>query len=220
MATKKKEPVYNAESLLSQYMDFVLEHGTKPKTVFAFCKQLGIEERFFYQYYASFEAMEAAFFEALHEHTIALLQANEAYHTDSPSNQLLTYYFTFFEMAAANRSYILLRLGTGQQAIAGLVQLHGLRKRFLNLVQDIIPKQTQLPIASLQKVQAQFWQEAAWLQFMLTLQYWLHDRSPNFEKTDILIEKSVKASFDIMSTLPLQSVVDLGKFLWKERPFQ
>lgn len=220
MAAKKKEPLYNAASLLTAYTDFVLEQGAKPKSVYAFCKQLGIEERYFYQYYASFEAMEAAFFEAMHDHTLALLQANEAYHNDGSSNQLLTYYFTFFEMAAANRSYILLLLEPGKQAITGLVSLHGLRKKFLAMVQDMLPEQTQLPIATLQKVQAQFWQEAAWVQFMMTLQYWLRDTSANFEKTDILIEKSVKASFDIMATLPLQSVVDLGKFLWKERPFQ
>jgi hypothetical protein len=48
----------------------------------------------------------------------------------------------------------------------------------------------------------------------------MKDSSPNFEKTDALIEKSVKASFEIIESFPLQSVVDLGKFLWKERPFQ
>jgi hypothetical protein len=48
----------------------------------------------------------------------------------------------------------------------------------------------------------------------------LKDTSPNFEKTDLFIEKSVKASFEILEALPVQSVLDLGKFLWKERPFQ
>jgi hypothetical protein len=35
-----------------------------------------------------------------------------------------------------------------------------------------------------------------------------------------MIEKSVKASFDVLDNFPMKSVIDLGKFLWKERPFQ
>ncbi|MFN4199515.1 MAG: TetR/AcrR family transcriptional regulator, partial [Flavobacterium sp.] len=41
--------------------------------------------------------------------------------------------------------------------------------------------------------------------------------SKGFEKTDVLIEKSVKAAFDVMDTTPLESIFDLGKFIWKEK---
>ncbi|MDG1503318.1 MAG: TetR/AcrR family transcriptional regulator, partial [Flavicella sp.] len=43
------------------------------------------------------------------------------------------------------------------------------------------------------------------------------DSSPSFEKTDVLIEKSVQASFDAMNTQPVKSFIDLGKFIVKER---
>lgn len=32
-----------------------------------------------------------------------------------------------------------------------------------------------------------------------------------------MIEKSVKAVLDVLDTTPLESVIDLGKFIWKER---
>ena len=32
-----------------------------------------------------------------------------------------------------------------------------------------------------------------------------------------MIEKSVKATFDLMDTTPLESLFDLGKFVWKDR---
>lgn len=44
----------------------------------------------------------------------------------------------------------------------------------------------------------------------------MDDRSKGFEKTDIFIEKSIKAQFDLIDTAPVQSVFDLAKFLWKE----
>jgi hypothetical protein len=52
---------------------------------------------------------------------------------------------------------------------------------------------------------------------MLTLKFWLDDTSKSFEKTDIFIEKSINASFDLINISPLKSVVDLGKFLIKEK---
>jgi ubiquinone biosynthesis protein COQ9 len=45
----------------------------------------------------------------------------------------------------------------------------------------------------------------------------MNDESSNFEKTDVFIEKSVKASFDLAYNIPTQSIIDFGKFLWKEQ---
>ena len=45
----------------------------------------------------------------------------------------------------------------------------------------------------------------------------MDDTSSSFEKTDIFIEKSVHASFDIINTTPVKSFIDLGKFLLKEK---
>jgi hypothetical protein len=60
-------------------------------------------------------------------------------------------------------------------------------------------------------------QESSWIQFLFTLKFWLDDNSPSFEKTDLFIEKSVKASFDLMQIAPMESLIDFGKFLFKEK---
>ena len=51
------------------------------------------------------------------------------------------------------------------------------------------------------------------------MKYWLEDTSPSFERTDIFIEKAVTTSFDLMNITPLKSVLDLGKFLFKDKSF-
>jgi hypothetical protein len=48
------------------------------------------------------------------------------------------------------------------------------------------------------------------------MKFWMDDSSASFEKTDIFIEKSVNASFELMNIKPIQSLVDLGKFILKE----
>ncbi|MBX9806916.1 MAG: TetR/AcrR family transcriptional regulator, partial [Flavobacteriaceae bacterium] len=69
----------------------------------------------------------------------------------------------------------------------------------------------------LQNIQEKAIQESAWIQFLITMKFWLDDESPAFEKTDIFIEKSVKASFELMNITPLDSLIDFGKFLFKEK---
>ena len=59
--------------------------------------------------------------------------------------------------------------------------------------------------------------ETYWIQLMLTLKFWIDDRSKSFEKTDLFIEKSINASFDLINISPLNSLVDFGKFIIKEK---
>jgi hypothetical protein len=48
------------------------------------------------------------------------------------------------------------------------------------------------------------------------LKFWKDDRSADFEKTDVAIEKSVNTIFDVFDNTPLEKVFDFGKFLYKE----
>ena len=49
------------------------------------------------------------------------------------------------------------------------------------------------------------------------LKFWLEDTSESFEKTDVFIEKSINTSFDLLDTKALKSMLDLGKFIFKEK---
>ena len=51
---------------------------------------------------------------------------------------------------------------------------------------------------------------------LFLLKFWMDDDSPSFEKTDALIEKSVRAGIDLTENLPTESLFDLGKFVFKE----
>ena len=59
--------------------------------------------------------------------------------------------------------------------------------------------------------------EAAWVQLGFLLKFWVEDTSESFEKTDQAIEKSVQTAFDVFENTPLSTLIDFGKFLWKEK---
>ena len=50
--------------IISWYMEYVLEHNEQPKSVFSFAKQNNFDDAVFYQFYGSFEAVEAGIFKA------------------------------------------------------------------------------------------------------------------------------------------------------------
>ena len=131
--------------------------------------------------------------------------------------KMLSFYFTFFEILTANRSYVVLILKEHDNQLKKLMQLSGLRNSFRDYLSEIITDDFRTQQEKLQNFQEKAFLEASWIQLLLTLKFWLDDSSPSFEKTDIYIEKSVKASFELMNITPIESLIDFGKFIFKEK---
>lgn len=214
---KKRDEVLNDEKIISLYTDYVLANAKRPSSVYQFAKNNGFEEAEFYKFFTSFEALEKQFFVKIFEYTLELLHKNEAYQNYDSSEKLTSFYFTFFEMATANRSFVCYLLQSDKNAIKNLSKLTKLRSCYLKYALEILEKPIKIEQKSVVEIQDKVLREASWLQFLSILNFWLHDESPNFEKTDIFIEKSVKASFDLAYNIPAQSIIDFGKFLWKEQ---
>jgi hypothetical protein len=91
-----------------------------------------------------------------------------------------------------------------------------MRRDFKEFIVNIIDENENMGVANLDKITKPVFSEGSWIQFLLILKFWMDDTSKSFEKTDIVIEKSVNTAVDIFNTKPLESLLDLGKFLWKE----
>ncbi|MBT8245151.1 MAG: TetR/AcrR family transcriptional regulator [Winogradskyella sp.] len=203
--------------LITFYMDYVLMHDHEPKSVYAFAKDNNFEESKFYEFFGSFEALEQSIFKVFFDNTHATLEKSEDYKTFDAKNKLLSFYFTFFENLTANRSYVVHSLKGNKNSMKSLKTLSHLKKSFNNYIEHLGINTIDLQQEQLEKIQNRGLKESAWFQLLITMKFWLDDTSPSFEKTDIFIEKSVKASFDLIDTTPLKSIIDFGKFLFKER---
>ena len=215
MEAKKK--TISKEDIVSIYMEEVLEKGQKPKSVYHFAKENNFTEAEFYSFFGTLEGLEKEIFRLFFANTIDLLNKNSEYLEYDMKNKMLSFYFTFFEILTANRSYVLQSLKFDRNPLKNLVQLTTLRNSFKEYVSEILTDDYRLEQEKLQKFQEKGIQESAWLQLMLTIKFWVDDESAAFEKTDIFIEKSVNASFELMNITPLNHLIDLGKFLFKEK---
>ena len=203
--------------IIEKYNDFILTNGKKPNNVYSFSKQIGIEEATFYKYFGSFEAIEKTIFTDLFNKTIEALNNNQDYLGYDAKTKLISFYFTFFENLTTNRSIVFQILNDSKWPTNSIKKLEGLKDCFKSYIKSIEIESIQIPQVKLEDLKNKTITELAWGQMLVTLKFWMEDESPSFEKTDIFIEKSLQASFDIVSLTPFKNILDLGKFLFKEK---
>lgn len=211
----KKKEVTN-QDIIGFYVDYFLENNRAPHSIFKFAKEYGFEEAVFYANFSSFDQIEKTFYSTLFDSTMVLLEKSEDFAGYDARTKLLSFYFTYFEMLTANRSFVIAQLKDNKDKLKTIAKLSGLRKRFLAFYSQLEVERLDLRQDTLVEIQEKAMNELAWFQFVLTLKFWIDDTSKSFEKTDIYIEKSVNTSFDLLATQPLKSLIDFGKFIWKE----
>jgi len=215
MVTKKS--TITRDKIVSMYMNYALENNDKPKSVYHFTKLNNFSEAEFYNFFGTLESVEKEIFKIFLEKTVELLHKDQDYESYDMKSKMLSFYFTFFELLTANRSYVTMVLKQNRNELKNLMQLSGLRNSFKNYVAEIISDEYRIKQEKFQNFQEKAIQETSWIQLLLTLKFWMEDASPAFEKTDIYIEKSVKATFELMNITPIESIIDFGKFIFKEK---
>lgn len=215
--TTAKKKVIDDNFIISKYMDAVLEKNEAPKNVFSFCKEHKINETEFYTFFGSLDALRQEIWVKFLENALSTIENDESFSTYSDKNKLLTLYFTLFEILTLNRSYVVFALKENKEGLKNLKSLKQFRNHFKDFIVTIIETENSEMKEKLAKVTKPIFAEGAWIQFLFLLKFWMDDTSKGFEKTDVLIEKSVNTVVDLLDTKPLESLFDLGKFLWKEK---
>ncbi len=212
-----KKKLVDDTFIVSMYMDYVLNSNEEPKNVFIFCKECKITESEFYTFFSSLDALRQEIWLKFFENALATLEQDTSYENYPNKNKLLALYFTLFELFELNRSYILFSLKENKEVLKNLKSFKSFRSCFKSFITNLLESGNSEIRQKVSTITNPVLSEGAWIQFLLVLKYWLDDSSKGFEKTDILIEKSVNTVVDLLDTKPLESLFDLGKFLWKEK---
>lgn len=207
----------NKEQLIASYIDFVLEQQHLPDSVFAFAKAYKFEEHEFYKYFGTLKALEEAILIYFFEHSLDLLEKSEDYNSYDDKHKLLSLYYTFFEQLTMNRSFIKQFLKDETQVFKRIQKLKPLRTVYLKYINRLDIAKSSIQNERLDNLRIKSVGESFWVLFLSVFKFWFDDTSPNLEKTDIYIEKSLHASFDLIDTKPIKSIVDFGKFMLKEQ---
>ena len=205
------------EKIFELYGDYLLNHGEKPKNVYLFAKENNFEEKEFYHYFSGFEQIESEILNHLFTKSLELASEVNSSSEVTTKEKLLNVYYIFFENMTMNRSLVLSILGSNKiQNIKTLQNLRETHQQFVNTLDFNEWEMIEKAKEDIRKFNEKSRQEALWLHLVSAIDFWKKDTSPDFEKTDIFIEKTIDTGFELMDNEPLRKVFDLGKFLWKE----
>jgi AcrR family transcriptional regulator len=216
--SKKAVQVDYKAKIISSYIEYVLENGHSPTSVFKFAKELKMKEEEFYNYFTSFDAIKSAVWTQLFERTLENLESQAVYKEYSGREKLLGFLFTWIEELKKNRSYLLSIYGNHKSPKNLLPnEVKDFKSKFKDYANEIIleGKETE-EIASRPFISDRY-DEALWIQVWFVFQFWIKDTSPAFEKTDAAIEKSVNLAFDLMGKSAVDTFIDFAKFLYQNK---
>lgn len=215
-ATTKKEMI-DENKIIYHFMNEVLETNQEPKNVYVFCKNHNISETDFYSFFGSFDALKQEIWVKFFENAMNTIEKDVAYEGYLDKDKLLSLYFTLFEIMTLNRTYVKFSLQENKEGLKNLKYLKKFRNQFKDFIVGIIRQSATSGSEKFLKVSEPVFSEGAWIQFLFLLKFWIDDTSKSFEKTDVLIEKSVNTVVGLLETKHLENLFDLGKFLWKEK---
>jgi Tetracyclin repressor-like, C-terminal domain len=209
------------QRIIDKYQEFILENGHKPESVYVFCKKIKIKESDFYQEFSQFAQIEAVIWKNFFQKALSTSKAESVYDDYSVREKLLSFYYTWIEVLKENRSYILVVANYFEKPIFIHKNTHfqEFKYAFSDYANELLMEARETrevePRAIPQLMQ--LYPTIFWAKTMLILDFWINDKSKAFEKTDTMIEKSVNTVFDLLARSPMDSLIDLGKFIFQNR---
>lgn len=198
-------------------MDYWLQNGKKPVSVFAFCQSLSLSEVDFYDLYSSFDAIEKDLWRSWFEETVAKLQSDEAYARYSVRDKLSAFYFAWVQHLRGYRSYILLQKDRYIVPGRHIEKLDAFRAAFYEYINNLLREGYESGEVKERKFISDQFVHGFWVQALFVLRYWIRDDSAGFEMTDAAIDKAVTLSFQLIGTNTLDSLIDFGKFVFQRK---
>lgn len=214
MAVKKK---ISQARLIDLYMEAVAKEERKPYDVESFALEYDIEEARFFRYFEDFESLDKRIFKILFDTSVDTLTESADFMAFSKKDKLLSIYYTFFENLLLNRKFCTVIIKSYGVSWGVITLFSELKESFGDFIDLLALETLSLNIDQLETIQKKSIKEAAWVQFLIIIKFWMADESINKEKTDIFIEKSINTSVDLLNTQSLFNIIDLGKFLYTEK---
>ena len=212
----------DSKDLMSLYMDYIVQLRGDDLSIEDFCQYADIDSGLFYDSYPDVKSLEQDIWSFILSDAISTITQDPQYDSYVQNEQLLSFFYTFFESLTLNVEYFSSHLSMRSNFSEKREVLKGMKSNFNTYIEGTITNSAfsglgidQIDIVKdiLQRSQ----KEGFWIQFICLIDFWKKDLSDGKEKTDIAIEKSVRAAIDLVEVAPVKSLLDLGRFIWQEK---
>lgn len=206
-----------SSKIIQAYIDYLLEEGHQPSSVYQFAKSLKIKEEEFYDHFSSFDAIEAGWMVSLFDSVAEELQNDEVYQAYNAREKYMAFLYAWVEKCRSNRSFLLLLHKASKIPSPIPTGFSTIKKHFHDFADGIVREGLDTQEVKQRPLLSDRYADAMFMQFAFVHGFWLKDTSKGFEKTDAAIEKSVHLAFDLMGQSAFDSALELGKFLFQQK---
>lgn len=213
MAKATNKPLITPEQIRDAYIDYVLTNNEPPKSVYDFAKKLAITEADFYNYFASFIAIEKSVWAILTIEAVEKIKEQEIWAQYSSREKILSFFYSYIELLKTKRSFIIYTLMKHEKRLSAPAILSDAKPIFENFAEDVIQDGLDSGELAQRKFFTKRYKDGLWMQFLFIINFWAEDDSNDFEKTDEAIEKGINVAFDLFQRSPIDNLFEYGKFL-------
>ena len=222
MESKKKDSyLATEEEIMTAYMEYYVATPSESITDEDFISNKHIDSKAFITLFTDTNTVEERIWSYMMQSSITTVENDLNPEMQGIDNKLLSLFFTFFQNLAFNDTYFKKQLKERKNLLQKNRLYSGMKTFFQsylkNLHQSISCNTTKMGGETVESILTFGFVNSYWTELILLIEFWNTDDSDGYEKTDIAIEKTLKATQEIRSIEPLKSVIDLGKFIWKER---
>ncbi len=204
------------KDIKASYIDYVLQNNKRPESIYLFMKNIGGEEKAFYEHYTTFYDLEAAIWSDIFKETIEKIQQEQVYEGYTVREKVLSFYFTLIENLKAVRSFATFSFKNQKDFPLDGGVLKESKQVFHDFISQLITEGVYTGEIADRTFLTERYAGAIWWETVFIIRFWIHDSSKNFERTDAAIEKSVNLAFDFLGKNIADATFDFVKFLFSK----
>jgi len=215
MKISQKQRKKNRRKIIGVGVDLMIEKGFKSATMREIARRSEIGDATIYNYFPTKESILFAYYEDHFTRCTEKLQAIKDFNTYSFQEQVQTYFETSLDLFLPDREFVELSFKNVFFTLSQNVQLfEPIRKQFILSVGDMLEaaiEVEELPTLMFSELIVQLF----WDYYIAVLAYWLADKSPQFEDTSLLIDKSLDLGVALLKSGVVNKMFDLTIMLFK-----
>jgi len=198
--------------IIEAYREMLIAGETEINT-YTISRKAEITEKEFFEHFTSAEDVGRKVWTNIGDSVIEALSGSELYNSYPPRQKILSYYFTFFEIALNERTFI-------ERTAESSKYTRAYKDSFKTFIGDIVQEGIAMEDIKERLSLSNYYPEVLWDLHMKLIRFWMNDQSDKFVETEKAVEMFSRVPLELMGPNLLDSVFDTLKFQVSQFKFE
>lgn len=202
------------QEIIQQFVELSVQRKQIPSLI-RFSNWTGLDISLLRSFFANTDELQSAIWEELFVRTYNALQEDEDYPHYAAYEKLLSFHFTFVQVANDYREFLAMKLAKMGPIKWESKDMRKLKQIFLQFVKEVSEEGKTTGEIPTRMFVGDYINRLTWFQLLYVLHFWARDTSEMYGQTDAAVEKSTQWVFEILGRNVVDTSLDFGKFFFQ-----